>query len=277
MTKNSESPVITPQPTGISRHSVYPRRTFSISATPPPTAVELTFQIVRSPRDSPNLAAPAISRSRRSSPMSFSSWSTGRFGTSTHLTRLTITPATPSITPTRHVSNTPAESEGNGVVDADLGLRCGASTEQLPPPADEQDESSAREDYHRPVDGARQLGGGPDEDRKRGPDESGPGSGARGHEGQGDRQDAEEHDRKRQPGGNHESNPGQGGEEHDHEQYPESSLGPMDMFEPEDHSDRTDAPIEMLTPTHFNDLEPVPVVVVPVAEEVEVEQHADRS
>ena len=57
--KNSASPEITSQPIDMPRSCTNPTRTCSISATPPPVAVELTFQIVRPANPGPNLVSEA--------------------------------------------------------------------------------------------------------------------------------------------------------------------------------------------------------------------------
>src|SRR5215469_13194988 len=150
-------------------------RTCNISATPPPTAVELTFQIVRSPSVSRNQSAAAISRSRRSSPMSFSSWSTGRLGTSTHLTRLTISPLPPrrpSLPVTEPYPG--SRKRERGPCRPPWALWRDLQPEQMAPRSNEQNETHCRQDDHWPVDGPRQLGGGANEDRERGPDEPRP-------------------------------------------------------------------------------------------------------
>jgi hypothetical protein len=81
--KNSGSPSMTVQWIGMSRSRTYPTRHCSISATPPPTAVELMFQMVAPPERSRNPAAAAISRAYRCPPMTCVSAATGRGGTST--------------------------------------------------------------------------------------------------------------------------------------------------------------------------------------------------
>ena len=67
--KNSESPEITTQSTPTPSPRAYPSRVPSISATPPPFAVELTLTTRRSPRRSRSSAAAARSAARRSLPM----------------------------------------------------------------------------------------------------------------------------------------------------------------------------------------------------------------
>src|SRR5215472_1334969 len=119
-------------------------RTCNISATPPPTAVELTFQIVRSPSVSRNQSAAAISRSRRSSPMSFSSWSTGRLGTSTHLTRLTISPLLPRRPSLPVIEPYPAARRGNGGVSAALSVMARSSARQIRPAQRERHDEDVR-------------------------------------------------------------------------------------------------------------------------------------
>src|SRR5690242_8503014 len=71
------------------RSVMYPTSTSSISATPPPVAVELTFQMVRPASSCRTWSADSISRTYREPPMMGSSSDTGRRGTSTTVTRLT--------------------------------------------------------------------------------------------------------------------------------------------------------------------------------------------
>ena len=87
--KNPASPVITSQPIAMPRSCTYPTRTCSISATPPPAAVELTFQMVRPASTGRTWSAARASSAYREAPMTGSSRDTGSRGTSTACTRLT--------------------------------------------------------------------------------------------------------------------------------------------------------------------------------------------
>src|SRR6266567_1008941 len=73
----------------MSRSCTYPTRTCSISATPPPAAVELTFQMVRPVSMCRTRAAAWVSSAYRREPMTGSSRGTGSRGTSTVCNRLT--------------------------------------------------------------------------------------------------------------------------------------------------------------------------------------------
>jgi hypothetical protein len=87
---------ITIQRTAMSRPAMYPTSTCSISATPPPTAVELTFQTVRPPSLSRNRAAAVSSRAYRTVPMTGSSRATGIPGTETSCSRPNSGPRGPA-------------------------------------------------------------------------------------------------------------------------------------------------------------------------------------
>src|ERR1700723_3040605 len=89
MAKNSASPVITSQPMEMSRPCTYPTRTWSISATPPPAAVELTFQMVRPASTCRTWPAARANSAYRRVPMTGSSRDTDSRGTSTACNRLT--------------------------------------------------------------------------------------------------------------------------------------------------------------------------------------------
>src|SRR5437763_7737221 len=73
----------------MSRSCTYPTRTCSISATPPPAAVELTFQMVRPASMCRTRPAAWLSSAYRREPMTGSSRGTGSRGTSTACSRLT--------------------------------------------------------------------------------------------------------------------------------------------------------------------------------------------
>src|SRR5712691_6925795 len=77
----------------MSRSLTYPTSTWSISATPPPVAVELTFQMVRPASCRRTRSAASTRRRYRWPPTIGSSSETGRRGTSTTLTRLTALPS----------------------------------------------------------------------------------------------------------------------------------------------------------------------------------------
>ena len=89
--KNSGSPVMTTQSAGIPTPRVYPSSVPSISATPPPLAVELTFTMRRAPSSAWKSTARASSSATRSCPMIGSSRRGSSGGTSTVLPRVDAT------------------------------------------------------------------------------------------------------------------------------------------------------------------------------------------
>ncbi len=67
--KNSESPSMTSHRVSTPTPRAYASSVWSISATPPPTTVELTLNTVRPVRCAPAAAAAAAKRAARSGPM----------------------------------------------------------------------------------------------------------------------------------------------------------------------------------------------------------------